>query len=289
MRYLVGVVCLVAVGSLIALTVTSGGRHTPVHASASAAPTVTTAVPGSSPPPTQLPPTSSAPRVLPPIPPTTAPEKAALYASLMAGAHDGLPEGVPSTWGWAQHSEVEDASNAGMSAMTAWGQVYAEAGAAEPPPGTVRVEVRNVRSYVWSRGAGRWALVQDSAGVEGLHYVEDFKANDSKGADMRPEPDGGTSVAMVPGYNFHFWPLSGRAGVAPGDVAAVITTFEARLIGPDAADARYVAKAGGDWWRTLTVPFGGSGGEGNNGGIGEGRFVELTPDWATVGFYTGGP
>jgi hypothetical protein len=207
----------------------------------------------------------------------------------MAGSHDGQPEGVPLTWGWAQHSEVENASNAGMSAMTAWGQVYAESGAAEPPPGTVRVEVKDIRSFVWSRRAGGWVVVQDSARVEGSHYRDDFSANDSTGADLRVEPDGGTSVAMLPAYNFHFWPLSGRASVVPGDIAAVITTFDARLIGEDAPDANYVANAGGDWWRTVSAPFDYSGAGGNNDGIGEGRFVRLTTDWATIGFYTGGP
>jgi hypothetical protein len=225
----------------------------------------------------------------PAIPPLGTAEERALYTALMVGDHDGTLAGVPVTWSWARHAEVDNSSNGTLPAMTAWGQVYAEAGASEPPPTSVRVEIKDMRSYIWSRSRGTWVLIQESEGVSGMHYLDDFGGDVTKGADGRTEPDGGTSVSMVPGYNFHFWPADGRAQVTPGDVTAVITTFMARLIGPGAARAAYLANAGGDWWRTMTAAFDHNGPGGNNDQIGEGRFVALSPAWTTVGFYTGGP
>jgi hypothetical protein len=223
------------------------------------------------------------------VPPFGRADEAALFSSLMGGADDGRPEGVPTAFSWSDKAEVDSPTNAGMSAMTAWGLVYAELGAKEPRRGTVRVEVRDIRSYVWSRSAQHWTLVQDTTGVEGAFYREDFGGNDSVPADMRTEPDGGTSVSMAPARNFHFWPLTGRAPVAADDVGAVITTFDARLIGPNASHARYLASAGGDWWRTTTAPFVLASDGANNDGIGTGRFVALSRAWTTIGFYTGGP
>jgi hypothetical protein len=145
-----------------------------------------------------------------------------------------------------------------------------------------------MRSFIWSKSEQRWALVQNAPAVEGAHYFDDFRGNSSRPADTRVEADGGTSVTMVPGYNYHFWPQTGRAGVAPGDVGAVVTLYFVRLIGPKAARARYIANAGGDWWRTIGAPFDGISG-GNNEGIGQSRFVKLSRAWTMIAFYTGGP
>jgi hypothetical protein len=153
----------------------------------------------------------------------------------------------------------------------------------------VRVEVRDIRSFIWSVSERRWALVQEALGVVGAHYFDDFRSNASVPADPRTEADGGTSVSMIPGYNFHFWPDTGRAGVSPGDVGAVVTIYSARLIGAAAADAKYIASAGGDWWRAPGALFDGGAIGAHNDGIGQGRFVELSSIWTTVAFYTGGP
>ncbi len=223
------------------------------------------------------------------IPPDGTAEQRVLFEALMAGSHAGALAGVPATYSWARHAEVDNASNGAMPAMTAWGQIYAEAGRTEPEPSTVRIEIKDMRTYIWSRSGGGWSLLQDSERVSGLHYRNDFHADVTEGADLRTEPDGGASVSMVPGYNFHFWPADGRAAVRPGDAAAVITTFMARLIGPGSSAAVYLANAGGDWWRSMTVPFDHHGPGANNDQIGEGRFVALSAAWTTVGFYTGGP
>jgi hypothetical protein len=223
------------------------------------------------------------------LPPADAAGEASLFRALMLGPDTATPHGVPTTWDWAHHPDVTEPTNGAMAAMTAWGQIYAEAGVREPPRGSVRVEVSHIRSFIWSNSQRRWALVQDSLSADGAHYFEDFRGNRSVPADLMTEPDGGTSVGMIPGFNFHFWPMTGRAGLLPGDVGAVITAYEARLIGPSAAHARYLANAGGDWWRTTSAPYEGSSTNANNAGIGEGRFVQLCSSWSTIAFYTGGP
>jgi hypothetical protein len=178
-----------------------------------------------------------------------------------------------------------------MSAITSWGQIYADS--SDTRPANVRVELRNMETYVWSNSRNSWTRVQAETQVDGAHYVEDFTGNSSISSDLRAEPDGGTSTVMVSGHNFHFWPTGQRGNLAdPVDIGAVYTTVQARLIvddpnGPDnRSQARYLANTGGDWWRTPTAPYGDGT---NNPGIGQSRFTYLTSDFAAIDFYTGGP
>jgi hypothetical protein len=178
-----------------------------------------------------------------------------------------------------------------MSAITGWGQIYADA--SDVQPANVRVELRNMETYVWSNRDQAWSRVQANARVEGGHYVEDFAGNTSTSADLRDEADGGNSTGMIPGYNFHFWPAGDRGSLAdPSDIGGVFTTVQARLVlddpsGPDnRSQARYLANAGADWWRTTTAPFGDGT---NNPAVGQSRFTYLGSDWMAIDFYTGGP
>jgi hypothetical protein len=210
----------------------------------------------------------------------------------MNGLHEGAPHGVPTYWSWAEKPSLQNATPpAGMSAITGWGQIYADATNAQPA--NVRVELRNMETYVWSDSNHAWTRVQSAAHVEGAHFVEDFSGNSSIPTDLRAESDGGTSTAMVSGYNFHFWPANGRGNLPnPSDVGAVFTTVQARLIlddpsGPDNRNqARYLANTGADWWRTTTAPYGDGT---NNPGVGQSRFTYLTTNWTAIDFYTGGP
>jgi hypothetical protein len=210
----------------------------------------------------------------------------------MSGPHEGVPHGVPTSFSWAKGPSLQAAvPPAGMSAITSWGQIYADS--SDTQPANVRVELRNMETYVWSNSRSEWTRVQAGTHVDGAHYVEDFAANAALPTDLRAEPDGGTSTAMVTGHNFHFWPAGERGSLPdPADVSAVYTTVQARLIlddpnGPDnRSQARFLANAGGDWWRTLTAPYG----DGNNNpGIGQGRFTYVTSDWTAIDFYSGGP
>ena len=229
---------------------------------------------------------------------TTAPHVVEIINSLdrilysMNGTHEGAPHGVPTSFSWAQGPSLGSVSPpVGMSAITGWGQIYADA--TDMQPANVRVELRNMETYVWSNSRNEWTRVQAASGVDGAHYLEAFTGNSSMPASLRTEADGGVSTAMDAGYNFHFWPAGERGTLTePSDVGAVYTTVQARLIlddpaGPDnRSQARYLANAGADWWRTLTATFGDGT---NNPGVGQSRFSYLTSDWTALDFYTGGP
>ena len=246
-------------------------------------------------PPTTAPTTTAPPTT---APPTTAPPVSAGINSLnrilysMSGPHEGAPHGVPSYWSWGQVPSLQGATPpAGMSAITGWGQIYSDA--SNTQPANVRVELRNMETYVWSKSGRAWIRVQGTTPIDGAHYVENFAGNASIPTDLRAELDGGTSTGMMPGFNFHFWPRSGRGSLSnPADVGAVYTTVQARLIldnpnGPDnRSQARYLANTGADWWRTPTATFGDGT---NNPGVGQSRFTYLSSNWTAVNFYTGGP
>jgi hypothetical protein len=260
-----------------AWTVTPQGPTTPVD-------------PPTTVPPTTVPPTTVPPTTVPPVQSGINSVDRILFS--MNGPHEGAPHGVPTYWSWAQHPDLGAVTPpAGMSSITGWGQIYADASNAHPA--NVRVELRNMETYVWSKSNHAWTRVQADPHVDGGHFVEDFAGNSAIPTDLRAEPDGGNSTGMVSGYNFHFWPAAGRGTLPnPSDIGAVYTTVQARLIldnpaGPDnRSQARYLANMGGDWWRTTTAPFGDGT---NNPAIGEGRFTYLTPNWTAIDFYTGGP
>ena len=210
----------------------------------------------------------------------------------MNSSHEGAPHGVPSYWSWAQKPSLQSASPpAGMSAVTSWGQIYSDS--SNTQPANVRVELRNMETYVWSNSGHAWIRVQTNSRVDGAHFVEDFAGNAAVPTDLRNEPDGGNSTGMVSGYNFHFWPTDGHASLPnPSDIGGVYTTVQARLIlddpsGPDnRSQARYIANTGADWWRTANASYGDGS---NNPGIGQGRFTYVTSSWTALDFYTGGP
>jgi hypothetical protein len=200
----------------------------------------------------------------------------------MDGPHEALLDGVPPSWSWGSTPQVDDPADAmGYTAVTAWGQVYAQAGAAEPAQGSVRIELKNMQLYAWSKTRHQWSQVQGSVRPDGAHYADDFANNASNAADWRTEGDGGISSSMVGGFNLHFWP-SGRGTVSPGDVDGIYVTFQARLIGPGAGSAKYLANAGADWWLNTDASYP------NNTGVGEGRFMFLSPSWQAFDFWTGG-
>jgi hypothetical protein len=200
----------------------------------------------------------------------------------MSGPHEGALHGVPSSYSWATTPVVADPTDAsGYTAITGWGVVYADANATEPAQGTVRVELKNLVAYVWSNSQAKWVQVQASPQVIGADYVEDFANNASIATDWRTEPDGGISGSTVPGYDIHFYPPS-RGNVTPSDIGAVFVSYQARLIGANASTARYLANAGADWWQTPTAPYPA------NAGVGQGRFMYLSPNWSAIDFYSGG-
>jgi PA14 domain len=200
--------------------------------------------------------------------------------------HDAPPSGVPSNWDWAQGPTGGYGNNipAGWNAFTAWGQVYAAKGWNPPAGSNTRVQITNLDSWYLSKSTGKWVQIQHATTVEGAAFVEDFKNNGSKPADVKDESKngGGTSVTAGYGYNYHFW--TGRALlVNPSDIGGIYTRFQARLVlndpngVDDRASARYIANDGADYWRSMDAGW--SADWSTNGGVGGGRFKFVKQDW----------
>jgi hypothetical protein len=180
----------------------------------------------------------------------------------MTPPHEGMPRGVPSSYDWVHGPRLSMGNNPqsyNFRAMIAWGQLYEDA--IGNPATNSRVQIRNIQAYMLSKRDGKWHLLQSSKKVDGAAYREDYAGNDSKPADIRNESDGSISVKAGEGYNFHFWPATGRTSIDPNDVAGIFTTVEARLIKDnywrrdDRSRARYLLSMGGDYWLDVTAQW----------------------------------
>ena len=199
----------------------------------------------------------------------------------MAEPHEGRPSGVPEAYGWATEPRVGMGNDPGdFRAFTAWGQVYADAEGS--PAQNTRVEMRNMKAYLFSKRDQAWHLLQEAERIEGAAYVEDFVDDVNKPADVRYGEEGTVAVKLEEGYNYHFWPAAGRVPVDPDDVGGVFTTIQARLVlddpaGPDdRAEARLLLSMGADYWLSLDADWDQWT---TNGDVGIGRFKYVREDW----------
>jgi len=216
--------------------------------------------------------------------PPAGPAWVAKIVSDMTDPNEGHPHGVPTSYSFYSGPELDaPLPGPGNTAATAWGVIYEAAGGSTAT--NTRVEVRNIRLYLWSRSRGRWVLYQASTSPTGEDYAEprgsEGFTNDSSPADLRTEPGGGVSVKMQEGSWFHFWPADGRTVIDPADIGGAYTTFQARLVkddpkGPnDTASAHYLASAGADWWANLSAPWP------DNTQAFFARFTYITTSWST--------
>jgi hypothetical protein len=213
----------------------------------------------------------------------------AVLLGAMRWPHEARPHGLGDNVDWAQHPRIGMGRTipAGWNAMTAWGQIYlaVEGSAAK----NVRVQIRDMRAFMLRRSDHRWVTIQRSDVVEGGAYREDFAGDINVKPDIRPEPDGGISIRLLPGYNFHFWPSTGRAVLDPGDIGGFVVTYRARLIlddprGPDDRDrARIVASVGGDYWQSRDARWDQWK---TNGDFAIGQFRLVRPAWRLVAAHT---
>jgi len=219
--------------------------------------------------------------------PTSPPRESSTVNSIqviindMTLPHEGSPHGVPLNYDWAVRPRVGMGNNPGtFRAMTAWGQIYEDA--AGNPSSNSRVKIRNMRAFLLGKKDGKWHVLQASRKVEGAAYREDFEGDVNKPPDIRQEPDTTVSVTAGGGYNYHFWPSTGRSSIDPNDVGGIFTTVQARLIlddpaGPDdRASARYLLSMGGDYWLSLSAQWDNFK---TNGDIGIGRFKTVRVEW----------
>ncbi len=169
----------------------------------------------------------------------------------------------------------------GITSMTPWGQVYFDRSGKVAPP-SARVEVKNMETWFWSKTQKAWHRVSAVKTFPGAHYPENWQGK-AIPAPIKLEPDGGQSVAMVAGYNYHFYlgahvPLSNRA-----DIGGLFTTVQARLLG--ASTAPFVIDMGADWWgKPGSIP-------GTNAAAvasGMSKWETLSGAWKAFSYYTGG-
>jgi hypothetical protein len=200
------------------------------------------------------------------------------------GQSEGFPVGVPTSYDWYHGVyKPNSAPPSDFTSVTAWGQVYREAGSSAYYNPNATVEVANARTYVHLRSTGEWVLVQDQAktGIAGGHFVTDFSGNNAIQMKVTNLSGGTVALAAPPaGYNDHFWPTS--RGVYPaGAIDGVYVQMDMRVNDPN---LHLVANIGADWWRSSSAPF--VDGFGNNPGAGMSNWVDLSTQWTTLGFYS---
>ncbi|MBW4641979.1 MAG: hypothetical protein KME23_02990 [Goleter apudmare HA4340-LM2] len=205
----------------------------------------------------------------------------------MQPPHEAMPHGVPKSYSWATKPRVGSKNPKKFNAMTAWGQLY-EAAQGNRATNT-RVQIKNIKAYYLSQLDDKWHLLQSSTKVVGAAYREDFAGDINKLADIRDESDGSVSVKAGNGYNFHFWPTTGRATINPYDVRGMFTTVQARLVvdnprkRDDRSQARYLLSMGGDYWLNLTTKWDNWK---TNEDFGIGKFKYLTNNWQAFNLIT---
>lgn len=202
-------------------------------------------------------------------------------AADMTGQNEAAPQGVPSSYDWAQGPVLTMGNNPmGWQAITAWGGVMVPVQG--NPATNTRVNIRNMQLYLLQHSTGEWLLLQNTSQPQGADYLDDFAGDVSMPGDVRTEPDGTISVTAGGGYLFHFWPAD-RASINPNDVGGILVLLQARLIvgDPNLPDdrsiAQYIAGSGADYYPGLT-----GGWPGNlsyNPGVGNGKLKYVRTDW----------
>ena len=170
--------------------------------------------------------------------------------------HVAIPRGTLPGFDWREKPRLGMANNPGeFKAFITWGQVYEPEGGS--PSTNTRYQIRNVQGFILSKKTGKWTQVQHTLEPGGAAYREDFKDDVSVPPDVRQESTGSISVKGKVGFNYHFWPTSGRVAIDSSDSAGVYTVVQARLVldDPKQADdrdkAKFMMSMGGDYWKAL--------------------------------------
>jgi len=209
---------------------------------------------------------------------------AQLFIDDMSVPNAVQPAGIDSGWARKPQVGLGNVMPEGWDHAIMCGQIYA--GRPGNPATNVRVQIRDCALWMLSRRDRAWKLLRHSVAADGHAYREDFSNDANVLADVRREADGSASVKLVPGYNYHFWPKSGRVPVDPTDIGGMASCFFARLVvddpsKPDDRDrARLLGSCGGDYWRSKDAKWKADWNSNNDWAIG--RFKRLTKDWQPV-------
>lgn len=200
-----------------------------------------------------------------------------------AGQSEGLPVGVPSSWGWYNglYKPGYPAPPPDFTSVTGWAAVYQKDGSPAYTSPNATVEVANARTYIHLK-TGEWVLVENQAAVQlsGAQFTNNFSGGVLP-LNTTVLPNGGTAFATPPnGYNDHFW-FNSRGTYAASTVDAVYVQMDMRVTDPN---LNLIAIVGADWWRNTSADFVPD--FSNNPTAGNGNWVGLSTQWSTLGFYS---
>ncbi len=194
----------------------------------------------------------------------------------MTTAHEARPHGVPEYWDWAKKPRIgRREAPTGWTAFTAWGQLYRCAGSLYDHRRTV--QVRDLQA--WFLVGDTWKRAQRPSALEGSAFAEDY-ARPAVSARVVGSSRHGTTVRLRRGYNFHFWPGTGRVAFDAKKVDAVAVLARARLTRRGTREGCVALSVGADYWRSLRAPAAGSE---NTVDAGIGRFKRVTRRWRAFG------
>ncbi|WP_018260958.1 carbohydrate-binding domain-containing protein [Methylobacterium sp. WSM2598] len=198
------------------------------------------------------------------------------------GFSEAAPLGVPTSYSWyGGADQFTAAAPSGFTAVTAWGQVYQEAGAPAYSNPSARVQVGNTQTFVHIKATGEWVQVQSQAGnaIAGGHFATDFAGNTATAMPVSTGADGtATFDAPSAGYNDHFWPTA-RGIYAANAADAVYVQMDMRVTDPN---LHVIANIGADWWRDASAGF--VDGFANNPCAGMNNWAKLTTEWRTLAY-----
>ena len=206
--------------------------------------------------------------------------------SMLATAHEGIPNGAPIDWKYKPRIENQNRPN-NWKAIGQWGQVYLEEGFDYPE--NTAIEIANFKMYGYSEQLKEWKLINHSIPGD-VFYVEDFNGDTNKVFPNKIKKDYENKTLTVKldkdtkGFNLHpFSQQIDTRSMGLPDVKYVISQMDVRLVkwdenGIDDMDkARYVANVGGDWWRNVGDVW--KPDWSTNVGIAQGQFRTISKEW----------
>jgi hypothetical protein len=201
------------------------------------------------------------------------------------GYSEGYAMGVPRTYDWCSGSykpPEHSGPPADFTAVSGWGQVYAETGKEHHQNPAAQIEIANSQTYVRIKSSRQWMLTQDQNvnPISGGYFVPDFSSEDAEPLRLEQKDGRAAIEAPPPGRNAHFWIIK-RGTYPAGHVDGVYVQMDLRASDPK---MNLVANAGADWWRDPIADF--VQGFANNPTAGTSNWIKLSSGWSTLRFYS---
>jgi len=218
----------------------------------------------------------------------TASLKASPSAKDMHLSSDGFPHGAYSVGGgafkWAKGPRIGRGSNPqrGWNFAISTGMIY-ENEIGSDPAGTL-IEIRDLKLIIKPERTNRWCQLDSVANPNGRFFLENFKDDVSKNADIKKTKHN-TSFTPQPGWVFHFW--GNRVSLIPYlPLKDVYAEYQARLVSNEGSlkNKNYLAASSADYWMSKDAQAGHV--DVLNEDVAIGRFIALSAKWKTISMST---